>query len=398
VSILNNPTCDAIKYGTELEATVYVLINFRIHINQNSLFMQKLMFIAAIAATLFLSSCDKDDESGQLSKTDAKAEIAEFNSSATTDLQALADADGLNALSDLSLLVDTDDPFGRVTTDRKKLRTFLRQKGHQFRSIFEQNDAGRVKGSEPFDYNLHKGVYEWNFAEEVFVKTGASTIIQIKFPTEGSVTNNGELKLKAYQEVHVYNEEFAEHSYEPTLLDAEVWVDAVKAASLNLTMEWDDNGFPLTADMTATVSPFTATLAFDITGSTKNTISASILRNTETLFASAITVNYADASKSEESLKSIEGYFQLKNLKLQGSVNFTELNSGSGDVDINDFVKLALYSDGKKLGTVVFVTEMVDGFEETAAYLKYADGSKEKLEVVLQPVVDELNQLSEDLG
>ncbi|HYC84063.1 MAG TPA: hypothetical protein VEB86_02530, partial [Chryseosolibacter sp.] len=183
--------------------------------------MQKLLLIPALALLLCLSSCN-DDESSGLSKTDAKAEIAEFNATATQDLQALADADGVQALASLSDLTTVDDPFGRSTTDQKKVRAFLHKKGAQFRSIFRQSTtSGRIRGSEPFDYDGNKGIYEWNNVDSIFVKTGTSTIIVVRFPTEGSSTNNAELRLNAYEEVEVYDEELEEYSYEPSLIDAE---------------------------------------------------------------------------------------------------------------------------------------------------------------------------------
>jgi hypothetical protein len=361
--------------------------------------MQKLLLIPVFALIAGLSGCDNEDGPSSLSKTDAKAKISEFNATATQDLQALADAEGVKALASLSDLTTFDDPFGRARTDQKKLRAFLRKKGSQFKSIFSENTtSGRVKGSEPFDFNGNKGVYEWNSVDEVFVKTGTSNIIVIKFPAEGSETNNAELQLSAYEEVQFYDAEWEEYSYEPSLIDASVLVDGTEVASLNVDIDWDDNGFPLSGELTATVVPFTATVSFDVSGSTKNTLSASLTKNTETLFATSISVLYSSATKSEETLKSIDGFVQLKNLKLDGSINVADMDAVQGEIDLNDFVKLALYSDGKKLGDIVFVTEEVDGFQEDVAYLKYSDGTKEKLETVLQPVIDELDQLSADLN
>lgn len=355
--------------------------------------------MTGLALSIVLAGCDKDDEgSGNLSKTQAKAEVTEFNSSATQDLQQLADAEGLKALTDLSTLTNTDDPFGRVNTDQKKLRSFFRKKGHQFRNIFGQNNtSGRTKGAEPFDYSANKGTYEWNSENAIFVKTGTSNIISIKFPTEGSSTNDAELQLKAYEEVHIYDEELQEDSYEPSLLQASLLVDGTEAASLDLEVEWDEGGFPVSGDMTAVVKPFTASVSFDVTASTKNTLTASLQKNQDVLFATSITVLYSSPNKTEEDLKSIDGYVQLKNLKLQGTIDVEGVDTAQGDVDLNDFVKLQLLSDGKKAGDIVFEVEMVDGFEETVTYIRYNDGSKEKLEDVLKPVIDELDQISEDI-
>jgi hypothetical protein len=104
-----------------------------------------------------------------------------------------------------------------------------------------------------------------------------------------------------------------------------------------------------------------------------------------------VIVRYDDSSKSEESLTQIEGYVQFRNLKLQGHIDVTA--SGEQEVDWNDVFHLALYNEDQKLGDIVLVIEN----EEPVPYLEYADGSKEKLETVLQPVVDEVRELTEDL-
>jgi hypothetical protein len=362
--------------------------------------MQKSVLLSVLTLSAFLSGCDKDDDgAGKLSKTDAKAEISEFNSTATLDLQQFSDAEGLNAIADLSDLTALDDPFGRASTDQKKLKSFFHKKGAQFRSIFQKkSDSGRIKGSEPFDFNANKGIYEWDFTYEVFVKTGSSSIIQIMFPTEGSLTNNAELQLTAYEEVHVYDEVFEEDSYEPSVLKAALFVESTEVASLDLDVEWGDDGFPLSGDLTAIVVPFTASVSFDVTASTKNTLTASLVRNQETLFATSIAVLYSTSAKTEQDLKSIEGFVQLKNLTLKGSIDVEGTDLEEDEIDLNDFIHLELLADGKKVGDIVFETEMIDGFEEPVTYIKYSDGSKEKLDDVLQPVIDELDQISEDLN
>jgi hypothetical protein len=219
-----------------------------------------------------------------------------------------------------------------------------------------------------------------------------ASIISIEFPTEGSTTNNARLELTAYSEVALYDEEWDETYYEPEVLTAALYIDNTKTLSIHLEVEWDEQGFPLTADIELTVTPFKLSVAFDTKGNTANSLRVSLLRNQETVVATSITVNYKDASKSEESVKSIDGYVQLRNLKLQGTINAEGANNSQGEVDLNDFVKLALYDGDQKLADVVFEDE--NG--AAVAYLKYADGSKEKVETALKPVIDEIDAITDD--
>jgi hypothetical protein len=356
---------------------------------------KRLIAAAALMAAVF-TSCDNDDDAkseSQLSKSEAKAKISSFNASTKSDLQDLGKASGIDAVNDLFDLLRTDDPFGKIGTDKKSIRTFFRAKGKDFRKVFVQPGAvnGKSAGDEPFDFNENKGVYEWNDELQSFVRTGNSDVITIKFPLQNSSTNNGQLILKAYSEVEVYNEEYEETTYEPALLNAELYVDNAKVASLYLEVEWTDAGFPVKASIMATVTPFKLNVEFSDKDATSSYINISLLRNTETLVSTSFTAKYKNNSKDEESLTGVDGFIQVKNLKVQGSVNLEE--ASKTEVDWNKVVKAALYDDNQKLGDIVFVEEQ-DGFE---TYLQYADGSKEKLETALQPVVDELEKLKGDL-
>lgn len=357
-----------------------------------------LLGAGALSMLLCLSACDNDDNSkpssgNQLSKADAKAALSNFNSQASTDLQDLGEAEGLLAVRDFFTLVDQDDPFGRIGTDQKGVRAFFRTKGQEFRSVFSPvtSSKGRTSAEESFDFDAKKGVYEWNEELQAFELTAQSTAIKIKFPTEGSLSNNAELQLLAYADVEITDDETGETYYEPTSLKAELYTDNVKAAGLDLEVEYDEAGFPLTADVAVSVTPFTASLSVDVTNSTSSSISVSLREGQETIIATSIVAKYGDSSKSEESLETLEGFVQFKSLKLQGNVDLTAANGEN--VDLNSIVKLALYSDNKKVGDIVFVTENA----QDVAYVKYADGSKEKLEDVLKPVADEISELGESL-
>ncbi|MEO7988817.1 MAG: hypothetical protein ABI663_04695 [Chryseolinea sp.] len=356
-------------------------------------FNQKFLSVAALSVLIGLSSCNDNEKTSQLSKSEAKSTLNEFNSTAVTDLQSLSDASGMQAVQDLFDLVETDDPFGRIGTDQKKIRSFFRKKGKEFKSIFVTDKVltGRTATDEAFDFEANLGVYAWNPAlgeAGAFEKTDDSEIIEIQFPTEGSTTNNAKLQLTEYSEIEVYDEEFEEYSYQPELLTASLFVNDTKVVSLHFETAWDELGFPIASDIVLEIDDFKLDVSFDASGSSSSSLSVSLLRGQEVIVATSVVVKYSDSSKSEESLKSIDGFVQFRNLKLQGSINAEAANAQ--EVNWNDIIKMALYSDGKKLGDVVFVEE--DG--EVIAYIQYADGTKEKLETVLQPVLDEIETLT----
>ncbi len=351
----------------------------------------KLLSVGALSLLLGFTACDKDDDkpSGQLSKNEAKAEISSFNSKAKSDLQDLANADGLKAVQDFFELVGHDDPFGRIGTERGKVRDFLRSKGREFRSVFAPASFTKGRTAEgQFDFEGNTGIYEWNDAKQEFEYTGASNIIRIKFPTDGSATNNAELKLSAFEEIEV-EDEGGEIYYEPKVLEASIDVNGQEVAALSLDMDYDAAGFPVAADISLKVTPFTASLSVNTSAATSSTISVSLKEGADVLLGTSITVKYKNASKSEDAVTGIEGYVQFSSLKLQGSIDAT-----SNSTNFNDFVKLSLHANNKKIGDIVFDT--VNG--QQVPFIRYADGTKEKLEDALKPVADEISDLFEDIS
>ena len=354
---------------------------------------QKALAVGARAFAIGMTSC-KDDggESSSVSKQDAKNLLNSFNTSTKTDLQEFSESNGIEAIQQFFDLTSVSDPFERVGTDKKGVRKLLQEKGRKFKSVFTPSTSkGRSAEDEHFDFNAHKGVYEWNSTEEVFVKTGASEIIKIKYPTVGSASNNAELRLTSYSDVMVYDEEEESYYYVPTGLEASILIGEQTVSSIDLSADWDDYGFPLEADITLASSPYTANLSFDVSGSTSNTLAFSVLNGNETLVAASVTVKYEDSSKSEDAVKSIQGFVQLTTLKVKGEINAAAANNE--EVDMNDIFDLSLYNGAEKLGKIVFVDEN----EEAVPYLRYADGTKERLEDVLQPVIDELEELSDSI-
>jgi hypothetical protein len=355
---------------------------------------QKLFSAAALVVLIGISACNDDEGTGQLSKDDAKTRLDEFNASASGDLQGFADTDGVQAIKDFFDLAQTDDPFGRISVDKGKFRAFFHEKGKAFRSIFVKDKAfGRTK-TGAFSFEEHAGVYAWNpeLGEQgEFELIDESNIIVILFPTEGSQTNNARLEITALSEVEIYDEEWDEYRYELAELKATLDVNQTEVASIDLEIVWDELGFPLSGSVTLEVSPYKATVSFNDAAATSSSISASFSKGERTLVAVSITANYTDDSKSEESLSNLEGYVQFLELKVQGTINVAAADEQ--EVDWNEIVDVALYHNNDKLGDVVFVIEN----EEPVPYLQYADGSTEKLETVLKPVIDEIETLTEEL-
>ena len=111
----------------------------------------------------------------------------------------------------------------------------------------------------------------------------------------------------------------------------------------------------------------------------------SIKLDGETIVGVDVDVEFETGEKEDVSF--VEGFVQYYNLKIAGNMDVPTVEEEENG-DINDFVNLELLLDDEKVGDIVF--------EEDLAYVVYADGSKELLEEIIQPVIDDIEELFED--
>lgn len=351
-----------------------------------------LLFVVALVA----AGCGDDDEQSTavLKPGEAKVSMDKMSTDMTGDIVGITQAEGVEAIGDLFSLTELSDPFSGRIEDGKAARVWLKNHASEFKSIFISEKVGFARTAEEgFDFNGNKGVYDWNASTEQFEKTTTGgNIIEINFPAAESATNNVKLQITAYAE-QAFEDEF-DFYYMPTSLSANLSVDNVKQVEITFSAEYNQDGVPVSGNVSLFLNPYTFAIGFDDTSATRVTGSVSIKEGTTTIVAASTTINFADADK--ETVNTASGFVQYRNVKIQGDID-AEGYETANNPDINDYVNLALYDGNSKIGDIVFVVEMVDGYEEDVPYVQYADGSKEKLEDILQPVIDKLEAFSDDV-
>jgi hypothetical protein len=350
------------------------------------MFTTRLKFLALpLAAGLFLSACEKDDET-PLTADQAQEAMASVDTELANELEELSQAEGFVAMQTLSGLSGAGDPFplGRAKEARKNPNAHVRKAVVNLRKmISEPTQSARVTGDEPFNYNENKGVYEWNFNLGFFQKKSTSNIIEIKFPTEGSTTNDAVFRLTEYKEVATPD---GDEAYSPTVIEATLDIDNVKQASLSVDVEYKGDGTddPKFADITYFVNPYTIDLDLDDRSTSTSSFSQYLSKGGEKLIGWSLTATY-QGPKVEENISKLVGTFQLS------SVVFTiEISSPTSD-DINDFVKISIAVDGKPAGNIVWVSVGID--QEPTPYIKYTDGSQEPLANIFESLGAALAEL-----
>ncbi len=344
-----------------------------------------------LSAGLFLTACDKDDEKEPLSAEEAQDAMAAIDSELANELEDLANAEGFMALQTLGGLSGAGDPFplGRVKEARKNPNYHVRKAVNSLQYIINgATQHARTQGDEPFNYTQNKGVYEWNATQQTFVKTGSSNIIEIRFPTEGSTTNDAIFRLTEYAEVATPD---GDEAYSATAIEATLDIENVKQASLSVDIEYRGDGTdePKFADITYFVNPYTIDVDLDDRSASTTSFSQRLSKAGDNLIGWSLTATYQGA-KVEENISKLKGTFEL------GSALFTieiEAPTGSsqGD-DLNDFIKISITIDGQKVGDIVWVSDTTTG--EPIPYVKYTDGSKEPLADIFESLGATLNELA----
>ncbi len=353
--------------------------------------MKKLSNYFLVVLSLFVLSCNSDDESSnQVSVDEAKQSMAKLSTDMSVDIVELTQSEGVGAISDLAALMQLNDPFNGRVMNEKESKNWFKRNAKLFKRIFVSKSSKLAKTEDDgFNFSLHWGQYDWNPTTESFDKSETTEeIIEINFPAEGSSTNNVTLRLTAFEE-QLFEDEF-DHYYLPTLLNADLSINEVKQIEIDFEAFFNSNGEPISGDVSLYLNPFTFAFAFDTSGSKQSNLEASIKKGTETIVS--VNAAFSFLTVQKEDIDKVNGFVQYRTIKLEGTIDVNGLEN-SNDPNPNNFIKLALFNSGNKLGDIIFVTEIIDQEEDDVPYIKYADGSTEKLEDVLKPIFDELDNL-----
>lgn len=348
--------------------------------------MKKLL-VALIFGLFVLSGCQNDDDkNADLTTEEASAAINSAANELSDDIISIVESEGLNALMDLTLLLDGSQVIG----GRVNERAWTKERVDLIIQYFVNGPAARTNNEGVTSFEDIKGLYEWNPELQDFDKE-ASEFFIVKFPTAESETNNAELKISDLQLVTVTDEEddFVSEYEIPSVIIGYLKVDGETLVELNFEVDWSSTGDPEKADISLFISPFTFDLNFDDTFAKSASILASVSINNELIAGIDLDVEFETTDKESPVL--LEGYVQYRGVKVQGNIDMTEIPE---DANPNDYINLALYSNESKVGDIVFVLEEDDsGFDDYVAYVQYSDGTQENLEELLEPVFAEIESI-----
>lgn len=341
-----------------------------------------------LVALLGFSCADENEESGGnngvLTNEEATISLNSMSDEMHTDITEMVQSEGAESLTDLVDLLAGDDIFsGRLDTDASSAQTIKRRLSN-IKRVFIPNSITDPT-SDRFDFEGSLGIYNYNPETKTFDKTDdLVNNIQINFPTEGSSVNNATLRILEYADQVIVTDGFEE--YLPTSIVADLTLNETVVVSLGLAASFSSDGTPKTADVSLFVNPFDYELIFSNTDDLSSSASFSVGKGSESIIGTSVVVTFKTQAKEE--IITLAGEISYRTFALKGSVDTAGLAGvdENSSIDINDFIDLALYEGENKVGDVL-IEDTADGEQ---VYLVYSDGTKELLETVLKPVLDEV--------
>jgi hypothetical protein len=360
--------------------------------------MKKLISLSlslSLLALIFITSCGTDDTAKtpvkEMTAEEASAKIVSTGKTAADDVVTMVDSEGVTALLALADLFEDFDQF----SSRAEQQSWVKAKFQTISHYFVHGPAQRVN-EDDFSFDNIKGVHTWNFDLEAFERTDDSEFFVVNFPSEGSDTNNAELKITDLQFVTITTTDEWD-TYEddyPTVIEGTLKVDGETYISLSASADWSSEGIPEKASVDLLVAPFTLLMDFDDTNALTSSGSASLKKNGTTLMAVDLDITFKTADKEEPT--DIEGFVQYSNIKLSGSVDVAGYEENAYDenddfiegFDGNEYIDLEVLIDDVKVGDISIVNDIL--------YIVYLDGTEEVLEELLEDVIADIEDKFEE--
>lgn len=346
---------------------------------------------------LLLAACSEEESASDLNSSQASNELVGVASNMSSDIVTLTQSQGIDGASALIDLLENSNVLSRVAYSRNESLTYTTQQVSLVGQYFTFGVAALLQeDSELWDY---KGRYVWDFELQDFENQDPNLdVLIVEFPIEESTTNNGIFSLTEVSFIEINGEEYPT-SIQATLSVSEPGQDNVEVIDLDFSAQFGDDDSLDQADVSLDILPFSFELSFDDTQTTTASLGAALLLNGENITSINVTVQFDSEAKLEPI--SASGEVSYRTLRIVGSVSDDEMDASESS-DPNDYIDLDLLIGADKAGDIIFIFEEVvddDGFvfEDYVAYVQYADATTEKLEDILDPVFDEIDELVDDL-
>jgi hypothetical protein len=365
--------------------------------------LTNLLSITALSCAIFMASCKKE-----ISGPIVPASSAQDKTNLTTAASAIGDnavdilkTPGSTAIVSATATLSKKKAFGKLENSFQTdlLNRIYSIYNYGKKSITKNNAYNKSVGSStPFDFNSKVGTYTYSSSDSSWSHNPGGSKIVIMYPanySQGNSTNNAVLTVDRYTEINVATD--TSHDYLPTAMNANLTVDGAKVAGLDFTASYNPDGTPTALMLRLSVNPYLLSINFTNQGATMVS-DISLTKTGAVIFGFGATVNFMDASQKK--VNTVNGaYLQLTDIKLAGDINANAIDKANASTFsgkekaaiLNQNVNVAISYKGSQVGILDFEADSAKTSSNTVPYIKFNDGSIEKLSEYFKPVTDKIS-------
>jgi hypothetical protein len=361
-----------------------------------------LLSLAALSCAVFVVSCQKE-----VSGPTTPASSAQDKTNLTSASSALGEAGadvlktpGATAMVSAASVSKKKGPFSKdgqdITTEVMGRIISIYNYGRK--GITNNSSYAKAPGmTTPINFSSICGTYTYRASDSSWAKSLGGSSVIINYPANQSASNsnnNAVLTITHYTEINVASD--TSHDYLPTALNSNLTVDGNRVASLDFTASYNSDGIPTTLMLLLNVNPYSLAINFANQGSTM-TGNVNFAKSGVTQIGFGASLNFADASQKKVStVKS--AYLQLMDVKLNGDIDAGALDNVPSNASMdqkiaadNANINIAVSYKGGQIGKIEFGKDSAGTATKPVAYIRFNDGSLDKLDKYFSPAKDKLN-------
>lgn len=363
--------------------------------------LRNIALLAIVGSVLMFAGCEEEESTKTIDKEEAEQTLSNNSDEMASDLDQMANTDGMEAMNVLVGLTEKDDPFAQKKSWSGESVVHTLQEALKA----SENGVARRKSSQPFAFDDLTGTYTWDgYKTWTVQQDNPPDAIVIEFPTDTTVENpenNATLTLSSYDEKMI-TDSSGNEEYVPTDIGATLEVDGNKVAEISweLSIEQVNNETPMLNSLNASIylKPFTYSIELTQSSLLATMSSDNVESN---ILAVDIDVTFMD---NMEDVKKVQGSVKIRNLQFKGWIKPYAMENvdaegitSTGDLVeyYNEQIDVSVFraDNGNKLADIKFV-EDTDSQDEMPMKLVFVfkNGDTEPVKGYFQNVMEKIQQ------
>lgn len=364
-----------------------------------------------ILSCLIFTACDDDDSHTPISAEESKEIINDLDNQIFQDLSEIKKIEGIEAIKQLLELDEI--PLGN--SDGPKKMIIIKQ----MYAALSQQKLMQTDLDNPFDFNNIIGTYTWNSDKEEWDidRTTPKDRAIINYPINyDGIIKDGRLEILDLQSKKISFDN--QIIYRPTNIEANLSVNDSEVISLLFKASLDENGIPMSGNVTFTVEPFSMDFTMNTT-TDQGSLEYVLSHKDEQIMAIDLNVGFKNNTLegiekkiSPENISTVIASFTYHEIKLEADVNVASiskiLNDFDGETDSKEEVVAKLNKEfdagiyqvntGDRMAILEFSLLEYEHGKELGIVMVFDDGTKQNAQKFCATLSKQIGAMINQLG